>query len=101
MYVAFSCWLDVVQRRPLVSAPAACPVLQAGISELLKLAKSDALLSSVVRADGVQAREKTPRELNAIPVPVDESVQAVATVLLPVGAVSTETFLFSRREVEG
>ena len=91
MYVAFSCWLDVVQRRSLVSAPAARSVLHSGVSVLLALADLDARLSSVGRVYGVQAGEKTPRELYAIPVPVDESVQAVATVLPPVSAVFAET----------
>ena len=91
MYVAFSCWLNVVQRRSLVSAPAARPVLNACISVFLKLAKADASLSSVGRDDGVQAREKTPRELNAIAVPVYEGVQTVATVFLPIDIVSAET----------
>ena len=91
MYVAFSCWLDVVQRRSLVSAPAARSVLHSGVSVLLALADLDARLSSVGRVYGVQAGEKTPRELDAIPVPVDEGVETVAAVRVPAGAVSTET----------
>ena len=91
MYVAFSCWLDVVQRRTLVSAPAARSVLHSGVSVLLELAEADAGLSSVGRDDGVQAGEKTPGELDTIPVPADEGVQAVAAVCLPVGVVSAET----------
>ena len=59
MYVAFSCWLDVVHRRSLVSAPAVRSVLQAGVSVLLELADLDAHLTSVGREDGVHAREKT------------------------------------------
>ena len=89
-YVAFSCWLDVVHRRPLVSAPAARSVLHSGVSVLLELAEADARLLSVGRDDCVHTGEKTPGELNAIPVPVDECVQAVAAVRLPVGAVSAE-----------
>ena len=91
MYVAFSSWLNVVQRRSLVSAPAARPILHSGVSVLLKLADLDASLSSVGRDYGVHAGEKTPRELNTIPVPVYEGVQTVAAVPLPIGAVSAET----------
>ena len=90
-YVAFSFWSEVVMRRSLVSAPAACSVLHAGISELLKLAQPDALLLSVGRQDDVPTGEKTPGELDAIPVPVDVGVQTVTAVLLPVGVVSAES----------
>ena len=82
-------------RRSLVSAPAACPVLHAGISVLLKLANPDALLSTVGRGDDVHSGEETPGELDAIPVPVYVGVQTVTAVLLPVGVVSAETWLCS------
>ena len=91
-YVAFS-WSEIVMRRSLVSAPAARSVLHSGVSVLLALADLDARLSSVGRDDCVHAGEKTPGELDAIPVPVDEGVQTVATVLLLVGVVSTEARL--------
>ena len=53
--VAFS-FSDVAMRRPLVPAPAARPVLQSGVFEVLKLAEGDTLLSGVGRDDGVQPR---------------------------------------------
>ena len=82
-------------RRSLVSAPAARSVLHSGVSVLLELAEADALLSSVGRDDCVHAGEKTPGELDAIPVPVYEGVQTVTAVLFSVGVVSTETWLCS------
>ena len=96
MYVAFSCWLDVVQRRSLVSAPAASPVLHAGISEVPKLADINAFVLAVGRGNVVPTGEKTPGELDAIPIPVYIGVQTVTAVLLTgVGVVSAETWLRS------
>ena len=80
-------------RRSLVSAPAACSVLNAGVSELLKLADPDAFVATVGRGDVVPTGEKIPGEVYAIPVPVYEGVQTVTAVLFPVGVVSTETWL--------
>ena len=51
--VAFS-FSDVAMRRPLVPAPAARPVLQSGVFEVLELAEADTLLSGVGRDDRVQ-----------------------------------------------
>ena len=50
--VAFS-FSDVAMRRPLVPAPAARPVLQSGVFEVLKLAEGDTLLSRISRDDRV------------------------------------------------
>ena len=91
--VAFFFWLEIVMRRSLVSAPAARPVLNAGVSEVLKLADPDAFVATVGRGDVVPTREKIPGEVYAIPVPVYEGVQTVTAVLFPVGVVSTETWL--------
>ena len=82
-------------RRSLVSAPAARPVLHGSVSELLKLADPDAFISTVGRGDVVPTGDKTPRELDTIPVPVYVGVQTVTAVLLPVGVVSAETWLRS------
>ena len=101
-YVAFS-FSEVITRRSLVSAPAARPVLHAGVSEVLKLADPDAFVLTVGRGNVVPTGEKTPRELDAIPVPVyvvlNVGVQTVAAVLLPV-LVSAEAGLRARRQVE-
>ena len=90
-YVAFSFWLEIVMRRSLVSAIAARPVLHGSVSELPKLADPDAFISTVGRGNVVPTGEKTPGELDAIPVPVDVGVQTVTAVLLPVGVVSAES----------
>ena len=87
-------------RRSLVSAPAACSVLNAGVSEVLKLADPDAFVSTVGRGNVVPTGEKTAGELDAIPVPVyvvlNVGVQTVTAVLLTgVGVVSAETWLCS------
>ena len=82
-------------RRTLVSAPAARPVLHAGISECLKLADPDAFISTVGKGDVVPTGENTPGKLDAIPVPVYVGVQTVTAVLLPIGVVSAETWLLS------
>ena len=97
--VAFS-FSDVAVRRPLVPAPAARPVLQSGVFEVLELAEADTLLPRVGRDDGVQPREEISREVDAIPVPADQQVQAVAAVLLPVRVVPAETGLRARGQVE-
>ena len=94
-YVAFLSWSEVILRRTLVSAPAARPVLHAGISELLKLADPDAFILTVEKGDVVPTGENTPGKLDAIPVPVYVGVQTVTAVLLPVGVVSAETWLCS------
>ena len=57
-YVAFS-FSEVVTRRTLVSAPAACPVLHAGVSVVLKLADPDAFVSTIGRGDVMPIGEKT------------------------------------------
>ena len=82
-------------RRSLVSAQAACSVLNAGISEVLKLADPNAFVATVGRGDVVPTGEKTPGELDAIPIPVYEGVETVTAVLLPIGVVSAETWLRS------
>ena len=82
-------------RRSLVSAPAARPVLNAGVSEVLKLADPNAFVATVGRGDVVPTGKKTPGKLDTIPVPVYEGVQTVTAVLLPIGVVSTETWLRS------
>ena len=78
-------------RRSLVSAPTARPVLNAGVSEVLKLADPDAFVSTVGRGDVVPTGKKNPGKLDTIPIPVYEGVQTVTAVLLPIGVVSTET----------
>ena len=50
--VAFS-FSDVAMRRPLVPTPAARPVLQSGVFEVLELAEADTLLPRVCRDDRV------------------------------------------------
>ena len=88
-------------RRSLISAPAACPVLHPGVSELLQLAEADALFLCVGRDAGMHSGEKTSGEFDAIAVPVYQGVQTVATVLLPAGVVSAETRSRAGRQVEG
>ena len=90
--VAFS-FFYVAVGRPVVPAPAARPVLQPGVFEVLKLAEGDTLLPRVGRDDRVHPREQISREVDAIPVPADQQVQAVAAVLLPVRVVPAETRL--------
>ena len=65
------------------------------------MAETDALFERVGGGDSqVHLRRKTLRELDAIPVPGDEDIQAVAAVLLPVRVVPAETGLRSRGQVE-
>ena len=65
------------------------------------LAETDALFESVGGGDSqVHLGRKTLRELDAIPVPGDEDIQAVAAVLLPVRVVTAETWLRASRQVE-
>ena len=86
----------------LVSTPTAGPALHACVPVVVGLAETDALFDSVGGGDSqVHLGRKTLRELDAIPVPGDEDIQAVAAVLLLiVGDISAETWLRASRQVE-
>ena len=85
----------------LVSTPTAGPALHACVPVVVGLAETDALFERVGGGDSqVHLRRKTLRELDAIPVPGDEDIQAVAAVLLLIGDISTETGLRASRQVE-
>ena len=91
----------IVTLRFLVSTPTARPVLQTCVPLVLGLTESDAFLDRVVGGDcQLHLRRKTFGELDALPVPCDSAVQAVAAVLLLVVVVSTETDLRACRQVE-
>ena len=92
----------IVTLRFLVSTPTARPVLQTCVPLVLGLTESDAFLDRVVGGDcQLHLRRKTFGELDALPVPCDSAVQAVAAVLLLiVGDISTETGLRASRQVE-
>ena len=91
----------IVTLRFLVSTPTAGPALHACVPVVVGLAETDALFDSVGGGDcQVHLGRKTLRELDAIPVPGDEDIQAVAAVLLLIGNISAETGLRASRQVE-
>ena len=89
--VAFS-RSDIACRRCHVSAPAGRPVLYPSVAEVCGIAGVHALLPCVQRGAGLGARGSIRGKLDTISTPVDE-FEAVATVLLLVGVVSTEARL--------
>ena len=91
----------IITLRFLVSTPTARPVLQTCVPVVLRLTESDAFLKRVGGGDcQLHLRRKTFGELDALPVPCDSAVQAVAAVLLLIGDISAETGLRASRQVE-